>query len=899
MYVKITKNNIWLQNISNQSGFSRKGRVGSFMRKDRQKGLIPKMEKITVDLLKKLPLPYAYHKIIWDDEGKAADFIYLDMNEAYEKEMKLQAHEVIGKRATEIFDFEKDDFDWLDFLGNVVLTGKTACTKRYFVSAERWFDVTAYSIKKDYFAVIHQDITEQEKYLQEVKRQSGEIEDLTRELEMIFNNTQDAMFLVKVEGDRFTYLRFNKVYEQYAEVDLQHTKGKTPIEAMGEALGKPILRDYRRCVKARKNITYEQTIEYKTGKKTWVISLTPIIIDNEVKYLVGSRMDITELKEARDENERLSQRLQTMFNEHDAIMLTFHPKTKEILDVNPSACDYYGYSRDELLNMKISDINERLTRKEQAGIKHDREKGKYKIYKSHLKNGETRIIDAYTCPITIGNEKQLFSIIFDSTDREKYKQELSSQKELLDITFASIGDGVVTVDNNGIIKRLNLAGQEITGWSEEEAIGRPFTDVFKLKNEETGEPIEDPISKVLKTGKIVGLANHTVMTHKKGHIVPIADSAVPIKDKSGRLYGVVMVFRDVSHEREHMDQILYLSFHDTLTGLYNRRFMEEEMRRIDVPRRLPISVIMGDVNGLKITNDVFGHQMGDKLLKSVSKTIKEVCRKDDIAARWGGDEFLIILPETNLDEAQTIVSRINSHVAKKKDGLQVSISFGCAVKENKSEDIERVLQKAEENMYHQKLLEGKSYRNSIVNALLGTLYEKSSETKEHSDRLKRYCHIIGRAMKLPEEDMSDLELLAVLHDIGKVAINRDILQKPGSLTKEEWIEIKRHPEIGYRIALNTPELSVVADYILSHHERWDGQGYPRGIKGDKIPLLCRILSVADAYDAMTSGRVYRKAMSHWEAVCELEKCAGTQFDKEIVDIFIRELSKGSGKSMHI
>jgi HD-GYP domain-containing protein (c-di-GMP phosphodiesterase class II) len=154
-------------------------------------------------------------------------------------------------------------------------------------------------------------------------------------------------------------------------------------------------------------------------------------------------------------------------------------------------------------------------------------------------------------------------------------------------------------------------------------------------------------------------------------------------------------------------------------------------------------------------------------------------------------------------------------------------------------------------------------------------------------------------MKLPEEDMSDLELLAVLHDIGKVAINRDILQKPGSLTKEEWIEIKRHPEIGYRIALNTPELTVVADYILSHHERWDGQGYPRGIKGDKIPLLCRILSVADAYDAMTSGRVYRKAMSHWEAVCELEKCAGTQFDKEIVDIFIRELSKGSGKSMHI
>lgn len=853
------------------------------------------MEKATIDLLKKLPLPYAYHKMIWDDKGKAVDFIYLDMNEAYEKEMAMRAEEVVGKRATEIFDFEKSDFDWLEFLGDVAMTGKTACTKRYFVSVDRWFDVTAYSIKKDYFAVIHQDITDQQKYHEEVKRQSGEIEELTMEMEMIFNNTQDAMFLVKVEGERFTYLRFNKVYEQYAEVDLQKTKGKSPVEAMGKELGEPILKDYKRCAKARKNITYEQTIKYKTGVKTWMISLTPIIIDDEVKYIVGSRMDITELKAAREENERLSQKLQSMFNEHNAIMLTFHPKTRQILDVNPSACDYYGYSREELLDMKISDINERLTKKEESCVEQDREKGKYKIYKSHLKNGETRIIDSYTCPITVGNETQLFSIIFDSTDREKYKQELSSQKDLLDITFASIGDGVVTVDNNGIIQSLNIAGQEITGWSEEEARGKYFAEVFKLKNEETGEPVEDPISKVLRTGKIVGLANHTVLTHKKGHTVPIADSAAPIKDKFGKLFGVVMVFRDVSHEREHMEQILYLSFHDTLTGLYNRRFMEEEMHRIDVPRRLPIAVIMGDVNGLKITNDVFGHQMGDQLLKSVSKTVKEVCRRDDIAARWGGDEFLIILPETDLESAQSIVSRINSHFAKKKNGLQVSISFGCAVKEKASEDIERVLQKAEENMYHQKLLEGKSYRNSIVNALLGTLYEKSSETKEHSDRLKYYCQIVGRAMNLPEEDMSALELLAVLHDIGKVAINQDILQKPGPLTMEEWNEIRRHPEIGYRIALNTPELSVVADYILSHHERWDGLGYPRGIKGDKIPLLCRILSVADAYDAMTSERVYRKALGHHEAVSELKKCAGTQFDEVVVDVFINEISKRPAK----
>ncbi|NNJ30583.1 HD-GYP domain-containing protein [Lacrimispora defluvii] len=190
---------------------------------------------------------------------------------------------------------------------------------------------------------------------------------------------------------------------------------------------------------------------------------------------------------------------------------------------------------------------------------------------------------------------------------------------------------------------------------------------------------------------------------------------------------------------------------------------------------------------------------------------------------------------------------------------------------------------------HQKLLNGQSYRNAVINTLLATLYEKSNETEEHSNRMEKHCHSIGRALRLSSKEMAELSLLALLHDIGKVGVHLDILQKPGPLTTKEWEEMKRHPEIGSRIAQATPELSVVADLILAHHERWDGTGYPRGLKGEEIPLACRILAVTDAYDAMTNDRAYRAAKSHEETISELLGNAGTQFDPQITALFINIL----------
>ncbi|MEL7624218.1 MAG: HD domain-containing phosphohydrolase [Clostridiales bacterium] len=506
-----------------------------------------------------------------------------------------------------------------------------------------------------------------------------------------------------------------------------------------------------------------------------------------------------------------------------------------------------------------------------------------------------RIWQTIVTPVFVADKVQyLLCSSKDISELESYRNELIREKEMLQTTLRSIGDGVVTTDTAGFITSLNSMAEKITGWDSGSAVGRLFSDVFMLRNEETGLPAENPIEKVLETGLIVGMANHTVLQNRQGRTIPIMDSAAPIKTEDGQVFGVVMVFRDVSFEKEHRSQIRFLNHHDALTGLHNRRYIEEILNSIDSPENLPLAVIVCDVNGLKITNDVFGHEAGDSLLRHVADLLEKTCRKGDLIARWGGDEFVIIMLRTSLGEAEKTIKKIRlNQAAIDVSGLRLSLSYGCSVKEGGEKDLHAVLREAEEDMYHQKLLDGKSYRNAIINTLLATLYEKSMETEEHSKRLEENCHSIGRRLQLSSREMNNLSLLTVLHDIGKVAINSDILKKPAPLTPAEWEEMRRHPEIGYRIVQATPELSRVANLILSHHERWDGKGYPRKLAGKQIPLLCRILAVTDAYDAMTNDRSYRKAMSSQAAVLELKRNAGSQFDPEIVEIFIQILAESS------
>ncbi|KPU46353.1 putative diguanylate cyclase YegE [Oxobacter pfennigii] len=847
-------------------------------------------EIIMPEIMQKAPISYAYHKVVYNREGIPDDYIFLDVNSAFEEMTGLKKGTIAGKKAMEVLPgITNNSFDWTDFYGKIALCSEGQEFTGYMDFMSRCYKIIVSAPQKGYIIIFFLEITPEIERIKALEKQEQRNKELAAELEMVFNSTQDAMFLVRFENDEFRYIRNNAAHQKLAGYSLEDIRDKTPFEVTGEEIGKILISGYQRCVDTRSPITYEETLPFPAGVRTWLTTMTPAIENGVVKNLIGSRKDITIQKHAEEERKELFNRLQAMFNEHTAIMLLIEPVSGKIVDANPAACAFYGYTKEEILDIYIQDINvlseEEVEKRRLIAL---REKQRYFLFPHRLKSGETKMVDVYSCPITHSGEKLLFSIIFDVSDREKYKEELYWEKELLKTALLSIGDGVVTTDEKGRVTVLNKVAEEITGWREEEARGRPFEEVFELISEDTGKKVEDPILKVLKTGKIIGLANHTILIAKDGHMKPIADSAAPIKNEKGHILGVIMVFRDVTSEKIWQKKILDLSYHDSLTGLHNRRFIEEHMKKLEASQDLPLAVIMADVNGLKLANDVFGHEEGDRLLKKAAGILKENCRKDDVISRWGGDEFLIILPKTTNEIAEGIIERIKNKCPEIKSiKTQLSIAMGYAVKREASERLDHVIKEAEERMYRQKLMEGKSYRNALVSTLLATLFAKSMETEEHAERLKSYCLAIGKEMGFSIKEQDELSLLAVLHDIGKVGINENILQKLGPLTTEEWEELKKHPEIGYRIAQNTPELSTIAEYILYHHERWDGQGYPRGLKAEEIPLLCRVLAVADAFDAMSSNRTYRKAISRMKAIEEIKRNSGSQFDPKVVKVFLQ------------
>lgn len=354
---------------------------------------------------------------------------------------------------------------------------------------------------------------------------------------------------------------------------------------------------------------------------------------------------------------------------------------------------------------------------------------------------------------------------------------------------------------------------------------------------------------------------------------------------------VFAILRDVTELKKSQLKNEHLVYHDQLTGIYNRRYFEEQLTRLDSEQHLPLAIAMVDVNGLKLTNDAFGHQTGDKLLKYIANLLLEqTFSKNDLVARIGGDEFAIVYPNTGEEEVETRIRNIYSKLNdRSKKHFIISVSIGWASKNKSDQNLSEIFNKAEEHMYRKKLTESQSMRNQTVQAIMKTLNEKNAREKIHSERVSSICRLIGEALNLDYETIKEIETAGLLHDIGKIVIDEKILNKEGCLTEDEYLIIKKHPESSYQILKSIDAYVGLAEAVLSHHERWDGTGYPRGLKGEEISLVARIISIADAYEAMTADRSYRTAMAKESAMEELKKFSGIQFDGNIVEVFEKEV----------
>ena len=348
---------------------------------------------------------------------------------------------------------------------------------------------------------------------------------------------------------------------------------------------------------------------------------------------------------------------------------------------------------------------------------------------------------------------------------------------------------------------------------------------------------------------------------------------------------------DISQRKSEESQVLYASTHDSLTDLYNRSHFEEYVRDLEIKDRLPLSVAFGDVNALRVINEAFGREEGNLLMKRIACILKESMKKGDYASRVGGDEIALILFNTSIGDAELLIKEIRDKVTEIQiqNAVRTSISFGVCGMSREDENLNEVIKKAEKDVGNRKLMESPHMLGRAVYAIINTLHEKNKREELHSRRVSDLCEKMASALQMSEWQISELKLLGLLHDIGKIAISEAILNKQGRLTREEWIEMKRHSEIGYRILLSVEDMNNLAGYVLAHHERFDGTGYPKGLKGLDIPLQSRIISIADAYDAMTAERTYREAVSAEEAASELQKHAGSQFDPDLIGVFVEKV----------
>lgn len=386
--------------------------------------------------------------------------------------------------------------------------------------------------------------------------------------------------------------------------------------------------------------------------------------------------------------------------------------------------------------------------------------------------------------------------------------------------------------------------------------------------------------------RIIKTSGEVIWVQQRGKIAE--------KDEVGKPTRVISTLANITARKKYEEEILFLSYSDRLTGLKNRAYMENQLESLDKDDNSRYFIIMGDLNGLKTANDSIGHAEGDKLICSVSKVIVELCRPNDIVSRWGGDEFIILILNQEKEYVADLVNKIREAVGKISEFyFKISIALGYAEKGENSLSSEVVMSLAEKRMYRNKLIENNSSRNATISSLLRTLHEKHSETEEHTMRIKNLGLRLGKRLGLSQDKLDEIELLSLLHDIGKIGIPEQILMKPSSLTREEWEIMKSHTEIGYRIAKSTPELSHISFEILCHHEKYDGTGYPNELKAEEIPLLSRIINVIDSFDVMTHKREYKEAMSIDSAFQELKRCSGSQFDPLIVEEFIKLLEENS------
>lgn len=580
------------------------------------------------------------------------------------------------------------------------------------------------------------------------------------------NQIFDQVPLYICEFDENAILKYaNKKYSEHVGLSAHSMVGRPFTDFVHEDERVDILSKIKQLSKAKPLIEYTHQSQIPHQAK-W-IEWMDMAIFNELDHIhtyYSLGLDVSDKKQFELQQKEELSMLRSLIDSHKAIMYFIDAQSGQLMYANQSACDFYGYSKEEMLQLRIHDINMLSSGEVDALIKEVKKESQEFIALPHRrKNGEIRLMHVYSTPVTFTNQTLLYVVSFDETDKE-------------------------------------------------------------------------------------------------------------------------MAIKEVQHATRH----------DFLTQLHNRRYLEEvyHQSRKDA---YPLGLILADINGLKLVNDHYGHHLGDFMIKEVASQIQAHVPEVDVFARIGGDEFAVLLSHCTLEKLQHLSDQLEKelemNVEHEGHNLYISVSFGYALQESKDSALSSLLKEAESILTERKTFNTKSSRSHLINAMMSTLFQKSEREQNHSKRVAEYSVAIATQLGMSKEQINKLNIAAALHDIGKIVIDGHVLNKPDRLTVNEWKMMREHPSKGANILKEIEEYKEIAHVVEAHHERIDGLGYPYGLVGEAIPLAARIIAVADAYDAMTQFRTYRNAISLQEALEELIKGKGTQFDEEIVDVFVKYINE--------